>query len=239
MSALEVLNNHRFTVLFSGGKDSTATLLWVYNNIRHSDWNVLYVEVTGNTHPLCTEYVYSVLSELSLNKRFIHAKTRDFYELADRWGPPLIGAYRWCLYQLKLKAFGEHSYRFTVDGVKRMDSKVRAGIQAVNVLKMSNRISVSPIFSWDERSVVKYIRECGFKLNPCYEIFGNSANCVFCPYHDQRSIILTMNNNEWGERIRRMLNKHREKMMKGSIGRQIYERWMRHAWQKTLSCSKD
>jgi len=53
----EFLNRKFFTVLFSGGKDSTAALLWVLDHINHSNWNILYVEVTGNTHPLCTRYV--------------------------------------------------------------------------------------------------------------------------------------------------------------------------------------
>jgi len=53
VEAEKILNQHRFTILWSGGKDSTAALLWVLDHVSHKDWNVLYVEITGNTHPKC------------------------------------------------------------------------------------------------------------------------------------------------------------------------------------------
>jgi len=56
-----VLDNCRsFYVLFSGGKDSLATLLWVMENVNNDNWKILYTEVTGNTSPLCTEYVRKI-----------------------------------------------------------------------------------------------------------------------------------------------------------------------------------
>jgi 3'-phosphoadenosine 5'-phosphosulfate sulfotransferase (PAPS reductase)/FAD synthetase len=42
--AKKILNQVRdFTVLWSGGKDSTAVLLWVLENVNHTAWNVLYI----------------------------------------------------------------------------------------------------------------------------------------------------------------------------------------------------
>ncbi|RLE90745.1 MAG: hypothetical protein DRN04_14415 [Thermoprotei archaeon] len=58
--ATKLLNSTKFTVLFSGGKDSLAVLLWVLDNISHDNWNILYIEVTGNTHYLCSEYVKKI-----------------------------------------------------------------------------------------------------------------------------------------------------------------------------------
>jgi Phosphoadenosine phosphosulfate reductase family. len=98
------LDNKRFTILWSGGKDSTATLLWVLNNVRNADFNVLYIEITGNTDQRCNDYVHKVAESLGIEDKLIfHRATYnglDFYELMDRWGVPII-KYRWCLYKLK------------------------------------------------------------------------------------------------------------------------------------------
>jgi len=37
----EFLANREFTVLWSGGKDSTAALLWVLDNVPHDNWDIL------------------------------------------------------------------------------------------------------------------------------------------------------------------------------------------------------
>jgi len=58
------LNRVRFSVLFSGGKDSLATLLWVLDHIKHNNWNIIYAEVTGNTSSLCTDYVKHTLAQM-------------------------------------------------------------------------------------------------------------------------------------------------------------------------------
>ena len=95
--AERILNRHRFTVLWSGGKDSTAALLWTLDHVRHDDWNILYVEITGNTHPLCNQYVQDVAEKLGVKDKLMVVKTADFFELMDKWGPPLLFAYKWCL----------------------------------------------------------------------------------------------------------------------------------------------
>jgi 3'-phosphoadenosine 5'-phosphosulfate sulfotransferase (PAPS reductase)/FAD synthetase len=234
MEAERILNQHRFTVLWSGGKDSTAALLWVLDHIRHNDWNVLYVETTGNTHPLCTRYVLTSTRKLGLEDRLVVAKTADFYELMDiMWGPPLMFAYRWCLYQLKAKAF-EKAYSFTVDGVRRADSNARRKAQLVKVIKLSGKVNVSPLVDWSKEQVLDYIKEHGLDLNPCYKLYGHSGNCMFCPYANKRHIILTMNDPEWRAKILPALLKHKEKLAKGSIGRTVYKRWTSGAEQKTL-----
>jgi 3'-phosphoadenosine 5'-phosphosulfate sulfotransferase (PAPS reductase)/FAD synthetase len=234
MEAERILNQHKFTVLWSGGKDSTAALLWVLDHIRHNDWNVLYVEVTGNTHPKCTEYVVRAAQKLSLEDRLIVAKTKDFYELMDRWGPPLMFGYRWCLYQLKKKAF-EKAHYITVDGIRRADSKVRRRLKLINIVKVSKKVAISPIIDWTKSQVIDYIRGCGLDVNPCYKLYGHSGNCMFCPYADKKHIILTMNDPEWRAKILPVLNRHKEKLAKGSIGRSVYNRWITGAMQSTIT----
>lgn len=230
----DYLETHRFTVLFSGGKDSLACLLWVLDNVSRKDWNILYVEITGNTHPLCSQYVYDVCERLDVKDRLVVAKTKDFYELMNRWGPPLMFAYRWCLYQLKLKAFNKYAKPVTVDGIRRSDSKTRKTSKPIALLKIARRISVSPLVDWSKKDVLNYIKNHNIPLNPCYEIYGHSGNCVFCPYANKEHIIKTLNDPYWKTKILPILEKHKQKLVKGSIGLSVYNRWIQNSTQQIL-----
>ena len=79
----EFLKDREFTVLWSGGKDSTATLLWVLDNVKHDNWDVLYIEVTGNTHPLCTQYVVDTAKQLGIYNKLKIAIPFFFSPLND------------------------------------------------------------------------------------------------------------------------------------------------------------
>jgi len=232
---LRILNQHKFTVLFSGGKDSAAALLWVYNNVSNKDWNILYVEITGNTAPLCSQYVNEVCESLGLQEKLLAVKTADFFELMDKWGPPLLFAYRWCLYQLKIKAFKKYAYTYTVDGIRRQNSKVRQHLKPINVMKLTNRIAISPLITWNTQQVIDYIKDNGLRLNPCYARFGHSGNCMFCPYADKRHIMLTLIDPYWREKIVSALKKHENKMKKGSLGKTVFNRWMKNAPQLSIT----
>ena len=105
---MTLLDGKKFTVLWSGGKDSTATLLWVLNNVRNADFNVLYIEITGNTDQRCNDYVLRTAESLGIDDRLIFHralyKGLDFFQLMEKWGVPVIH-YRWCLTNLKVPAF--------------------------------------------------------------------------------------------------------------------------------------
>jgi 3'-phosphoadenosine 5'-phosphosulfate sulfotransferase (PAPS reductase)/FAD synthetase len=236
--AARILARHRFTVLWSGGKDSTAALLWVLDNIGHRNWNILYVEITGNTHPLCTQYVVETAEKLGVSDRLVVVKTADFFELMDKWGPPLLHGYRWCLYQLKMKAF-ERAHSITVSGARREDSSIRRNLRVVTVIRQTGKVAVSPILEWSKEEVVQYIREHGLDLNPCYGLYGHSGNCMFCPYASKRQVVLTLNDPEWRAKVLRILEKHRDRMMKGRMSRSLYEKWTRLAAQTTLEAYLD
>jgi len=231
--AARILAKHRFTVLWSGGKDSTAALLWVLDNVDHKNWNVLYVEMTGNTHPLCTRYVLETAEKLGVDDRLVIVRTEDFFELMDKWGPPLLHSYRWCLYQLKMKAF-ERAYAVTVNGARRSDSGIRRSLGAITVIRQTGKVAVSPILEWSKEQVVQYIKDHGLDINPCYKLYGHSGNCMFCPYASKRQVVLTLNDPEWRAKILPALEKHKEMMSKGRLSRDVYRRWMKYSTQTTL-----
>jgi len=229
---VKFLNERRFTVLWSGGKDSTAALLWVLDNVKHDDWNILFVEVTGNTHPLNIQYVYETAKTLGVLNKLIHAKRTDmdFFTAMKRWGIPIIGYSRWCLLAFKEEMFKRYSYFTEVTGIRRTDSKRRSRIGLVEYYRKTNNIAVNVIYNWSREKVLKYIRDHGVEINPCYQIYGHSGNCMYCPYHRYEYIVRTLRDPEWGPKIIETLQYVAENIRMGSISRQKYEKWMK-AWR--------
>jgi phosphoadenosine phosphosulfate reductase len=232
--ALKILNNNRFTVLWSGGKDSTAVLLWVLNNVSNTDWDVFYIEFTENTDQECTNYVIKTAESLGLSEKLRIVKTEDFFELCRKWGIPTPYR-RWCLYNLKIKAF-KQTHEINVTGMKKSDSRRRASLDVISYGKLSKRTCVNPIVEWSEDKVFNYLNENGIKLNACYERLGHSGNCCFCPFANKKHIIKTMSDPYWGPKIMDLLNHPtvKEKSEKWLIARPILARWLCWNGQKSL-----
>jgi len=227
------LDNLEFTVLWSGGKDSTATLLWVLNNVNHSNYKVLYVELKGNTDHRCNEYILEIAEKLGIEDKLIfYSATHnglDFFELMDKWGVPVI-KYRWCLYKLKIPAFKSVPTKIIVSGVRATDSKIRMKfVKELTYSKYTRKWSINPIWNWTKEQVLDYIKDNGLKLNPCYEILGHSGNCCYCPYADKEHIIKTLSDPYWRNKILPALERKKDNLLKGKIGTQIYNRWMKYA----------
>jgi len=232
------LDNKDFTVLWSGGKDSTAALLWVLNNVRSNGFKVLYVEITGNTDWRCNEYVLKTAESLGIEDRLIYHKATvnglDFYQLMERWGVPVM-FFRWCLYKLKIPAFQSVPTKFIVSGAKKGDSKVREKyVKGISYSRYAGKWSFNPIWDWSKEQVLDYLKDSGLKLNPCYDIFGHGGNCCFCPFYGKTQIIKTLSNPYWREKILAVLEKEKENLLKGKAGRNVYTRWVRYAAQDTL-----
>jgi len=177
---VKFLNERKFTVLWSGGKDSTASLLWILDNIKHEDWNVLFIEVTGNTHRLNIEYVYGIARQLGIANKLIHARREDldFFDALRRWGIPVIGYSRWCLKEFKEKVIERHSYFTQVSGIRRTDSARRKHVGLIEYYRMTGNIAVNVIYDWSKERVLQYTKEHGVEINPCYRIYGHSGNCL-------------------------------------------------------------
>jgi 3'-phosphoadenosine 5'-phosphosulfate sulfotransferase (PAPS reductase)/FAD synthetase len=232
--ALKILNENKFTVLWSGGKDSTAALLWVLNNVKNNDWDIFYIEFTENTDSECTDYVITTAESLGIAEKLRIFKTEDFFALCKKWGIPNIYR-RWCLYNLKIKAF-RLTYAINVTGMKKSDSKKRASLDVISYGRLSKRTCVNPLVEWSTDDVIEYIKENGVKLNPCYERLGHAGNCCFCPFMNKEQIAKTLNDPYWGPKITNLL-KHPsviEKSIKWRIARPIYKRWLCWSGQKFL-----
>ena len=221
----EFLASREFTVLWSGGKDSTATLLWVLDNVSHDNWDILYIEVTGNTHPLCTQYVIDTAKQLGVYNKLKIAKREDldFFEAMKRWGVPLIWRDRFCFHKFKEPLIIRYAKQIQVLGVKRSDSWRRKYVAFVDYLITTKQISVNPIADWSSSQVSKYLKSHGVDVNPCYNIYGHSGNCMFCIYHRKDQIARTLQDPYWRAKILDALSY----VGRGKISAQVRDKWLR------------
>jgi len=238
---VEYLNRRRFTVLFSGGKDSTATLLWVIDNIVHRDWNVVFIRVAENTHSLNEEYVVNLCDSLDILDRLVIASTnRSFFGDLEKWGIPLLGCYRWCYYHYKQKVVNWLArkrlvYRVQVSGVTRT-SRARRNLRHIEYYRLDDAICVLPVLDWSREEILDYVKDHGVELNPCYKLVGHSGNCLFCPYHTKAAIYKTISflrtfEPDLYHGLRRALLARRPR---GRLGREILKRWLGALTQGSL-----
>lgn len=189
---VEKFSKYNITMLFSGGKDSLVTLDICNNFIDE----ILYIEIPGNTHNLCTKYVEKISDEYGKPLKIIK-HTEDFFNVMFRRGYPssfFNSGSRWCMKIFKANVLKKKTKIVcSLTGVKASDSNRRASffqkyvINGVRREKDKHRewgvFQLFPIWNFSRQDVFDYIEENSLELNPCYEMFENSGNCLICPFY--------------------------------------------------------
>ncbi|MCD6399794.1 phosphoadenosine phosphosulfate reductase family protein [candidate division WOR-3 bacterium] len=212
-------------LMFSGGKDSTAILLLTLQAVpRSAIRGVVFTEVTGNTHPCNIEYVKSTVEKLGLVDKLIYLKREDldFFQALVKWGLPHIKN-RWCLNEFKFKVWRNANIDVSLIGVKYSDSHWRRRYDWSKPKRLKGTLVFSPIYDWETENVVDYLRTVGVPLSPCYEKYGHSGNCMFCPFRTKAQIEKTMRDPEWGPKIAYAVSK-----LRNEWGRREAKRWLRY-----------
>lgn len=131
-----------WAIAWSGGKDSTATLVLVLWLIEHGRvprprrLTVLYADTRMELPPLAiaAERIMEVLRERGVEVRRVMAPMdRRFfpYMLGRGVPPPNNGTLRWCTPALKIEPMAEHLRALTADGSILMLTGVRQGESAI------------------------------------------------------------------------------------------------------------
>jgi len=192
-------------VLFSGGKDSLVVLDLAYK-CWGDNFKVIYIEITGNTHPKCNKYVRKTVDEYGLE--LIHLKyDRDFFDMLMELGYPSVlwSGSRWCLRKFKntpLAKFSKNStINLSVAGVKQGDSIRRRMWIKKNVIdgrvintysKLYGKVQLHPIYNWNNKDVWNYIKQNNLPLNPLYKEIDGAGNCIICPAMKEREFLAVM-----------------------------------------------
>jgi 3'-phosphoadenosine 5'-phosphosulfate sulfotransferase (PAPS reductase)/FAD synthetase len=197
--------------LFSGGKDSALALALTRSFVKRlceeikCKVYIVYIYMTGNTHPLnayCAQYV---LKWHEINYGFtpaVLASNKLFTDYMCKYGFEILRG-RWCYTEFKEKHLREFEYTIPkpvveIDGMSPGDSLWRSEIidsevQEIRTNSGRHYWSWHPLFSLklDSKRKLEMLKqykefECVVKL---YEIYGDSMNCTICPYKSKEKLM--------------------------------------------------
>jgi 3'-phosphoadenosine 5'-phosphosulfate sulfotransferase (PAPS reductase)/FAD synthetase len=148
-------------VLFSGGLDSLCALDYVSRlaNSIGKEVTALHVNTTVGVLEV-TEYVKDVCDQLKIDLKIVEPEI-DYFTLAKRWGIPGINS-RWCCRELKIRPVMEFlasvaGPKIVFDGIRAVESGIRAKYLPIWFHPSFNCLSVSAIFKWSEQDLKTYV----------------------------------------------------------------------------------
>lgn len=200
----------------SGGKDSTALLLWaVYESgLPRESLDVTFAD-TGNEHAITLEQVH-MLSER------VHPITtitpeRDFFELArHKQRFPSVKT-RFCTTELKLKPTREHVWKVRdagarvvmLSGVRAAESRERAQLPEREDADWYFGLPVwRPLLRWPIAEVWEIHKRHGIPINPLYEMGAQRVGCFPCIMSRKKEIANIA--IRWPERIEELAEHERQ-----------------------------
>jgi len=198
----------RSIVYLLSGKDSALALLLTRDIVKayaeESKARVYMVNIVipGNTHPLNT---YAVGAVMLWHKHVYHfnpvflCASEVFQEGIIKWGLKR-GPRRWCFMRFKQRPLIEFERRLPrptmyIDGMSPKDSAYRRNVVSAEIerIEATSRASFyawHPLFKLsitDEEKLSILRRHEEFKpIVTLYEVFGDSLNCLVCPYKPAR-----------------------------------------------------
>lgn len=186
-------------VSFSGGKDSTALILWASENL--TEFQTVFMD-TGYEHPLTYSYVDYIDVTLLGGKliRLKSAKYEGFEDLVLQRGRVPSAKARFCTQELKIfpilryldsirDKYEIHNYV----GIRAEESPARAKMPEVNFdLDFLGTWIHRPLLSWSAADVFKKLKEHSIEPNPLYKLGMKRVGCKVCIFsnlQDMKQII--------------------------------------------------
>jgi 3'-phosphoadenosine 5'-phosphosulfate sulfotransferase (PAPS reductase)/FAD synthetase len=192
----------RFFVSVSGGKDSTALLLWAKNNLPN-DRIVPFFADTGNEHELTYQYIDYLQDKLGFEIARLRAvipttkaekygmTEQEFRQLplmlqqALHKGRFASSQARFCTTDLKLepaKAFINQfeGQKVMLVGVRRDESAARANAKRMEFDEFYQCPIWRPLVEWTADDVFNYLKEHDVEPNPLYKMGFKRVGCFPC-----------------------------------------------------------
>ena len=177
---MAILESRKPFVMFSGGKDSLATLIFLKGIAKKIKRRLtaVFVDTTAGL-PENMEYVKSVCKYLKVRLEIVRPKV-DYFTLAKDWGIPSFG-YRWCCRELKIKPIKEYfrtvkGPKVVFDGIRAVESNLRSQYIPIWYHPSFKCLSVSPIFYWTNEDVGSLINSNGIPKTLLH-FLGSSTEC--------------------------------------------------------------
>jgi len=175
-----ILDKGKSFVLFSGGKDSLATLGYLKNIANGNAENItaLYADTTAGL-PENIAYVKKACAYFGVNLQIVRPKA-DYFTLVKDWGIPSFG-FRWCCRELKIKPIEDYlknieGPKVVFDGIRAAESRIRRQYIPIWYHPSFKCLSVSPIFYWTNEDVITYINSNGIPKTLLHSL-SSSTEC--------------------------------------------------------------
>jgi 3'-phosphoadenosine 5'-phosphosulfate sulfotransferase (PAPS reductase)/FAD synthetase len=178
-------------VYVSGGKDSTALILWIKKKYPRNPITAVYHD-TGFEHPGVWEYIENISGQIGiLLERTTPPEGGDLLSLVKKRGRiPGFGC-RYCTSALKVGP-GNKWIRKTYPtgkviqcfGFRAEESEKRAKKQVwtrCDAISTQNRevLNYAPLLDWKSDDIIEFVRGEGFELFHTYEYLSR-LSCRYC-----------------------------------------------------------
>jgi len=215
----------KYIVSVSGGKDSTACLLYMLERVKKEDVIPVFCDTKWEAD---VTYEYLDYLEKELEIEIIRLESEGMLNLAKRKKMIPNRAYRFCTYNLKIVPFqkwlkdnfvGKEDF-IVVEGIRREESEARANIEIFEIKKSVLKgekfdiPTMYPIAYWSKEKVFSYLAEKGIKPNPLYKIF-NRVGCMPCIFASKYELLYLP--EKYKKRLRRL-----EEIIGQEIGQKAY-----------------
>ena len=173
-------------ISFSGGKDSTALIIWAKENLIDEDSEVVFCD-TGWEHDLTYEYI-NYINDVLLNGNLIKIKSKKyegFKDLSIKKGRcPSVMA-RFCTEELKLKPMKDYIKKYQSNvkmyvGIRADESISRKYLLEQSYSDFYDCDIVRPLLKWSAEDCINIILRKGIKVNPLYKKGMKRVGCMPC-----------------------------------------------------------
>ena len=182
----------KYVVSVSGGKDSTACLLYMLDIAPKEDIIPVFCDTKWEAD-VTYEYLDYLEKELQID--IVRIESEGMVNLALRKKMVPNRQYRFCTYNLKIVPFenwlrenilGKEEF-IVVQGLRREESDARANTRTFeirdSVTKPSFKIpTLYPIAYWKKQEVFDFLESHNIKKNPLYDLGFERVGCMPCVF---------------------------------------------------------
>jgi 3'-phosphoadenosine 5'-phosphosulfate sulfotransferase (PAPS reductase)/FAD synthetase len=213
----------KYLVILSGGKDSTACLLWALETLPKEDIIPYYID-TKWEHDAVYKYLDYLEDKLDIKIKRIESEGMEALSKRKKMMPNRM--MRFCTENLKVKpaiefykTFQEKKIDFiNIVGVRREESKSRAYTESFKISEDGIK-TLYPITYWDTQRVFDYHKEKGIDVNPLYKKGFSRVGCYPCIY--ARKHELMMMEDKYVQRLRNLESDMQEIVKKDGFDKRM------------------
>jgi 3'-phosphoadenosine 5'-phosphosulfate sulfotransferase (PAPS reductase)/FAD synthetase len=176
-------------ILFSGGKDSICTLMYLKRIAQRVGKKVRAVHVDTTVGlPRSRNHAEELCKRFDVELAVVRPK-KDFFSLAKEWGIP-SHKFRWCCRELKIKPLADYlkaapEPKIVLDGIRAAESSIRSSYLPVWYHPTFKCLSASPIFYWSDSEVRGYLEKGGISKETLNQL-STSPECWCGAYKSRK-----------------------------------------------------